>query len=638
MKTNQGFTQFEMKSEFLAGNSPYSGKILRVNLSTGEIWVDEHDDDFYRKWIGGRGLIVYYLLKETKPKIDSFDPDNLLIFAPGILTGTVLPGTGRHAVGGKSPLTGALASGEAGGWWGAECKQAGFDAVVIQGKAEKPVYLWIKDGGAELRDASHLWGLKTGDSQEEIRKELDDEKIRVAQIGPAGENLVRFAAVMHDVNRAAGRSGLGALMGSKNLKAVAVRGKFKVGLANKEMMKITQKWITSNYKDMMGWAIQYGTSGSVKGNHDAGVTGIRNYQDGSLEGIEKLDATSTFTWLIKDRDTCNRCPVRCKLVASHEGEINIDPCYGGPEYESTAGLGPLCQINDPLVVTKANELCAAYGLDTISTGGTVAFAMECVEKGLVDGFDFVPKFGDGQTLLESIEKIVHREDLGDWMAEGSARMAEKIGMGSDQFLAVARKQELPYHDPRLKNAIGMGYAVSATGADHMANLNDTFATWDGSDICVRLRELGMETPLKLWGISDHKIEAFFYETAFKNFLDSAVICHFYPYEFHHMVDALNGAGGWNVDMPEVIEIGERIINAARMYLLREGFTAEDDMLSARLFQPTQDGPIAGKAMTPEYLREALQRYYQRMGWSEQGVPADEVLERLEIEKFSSGVI
>jgi aldehyde:ferredoxin oxidoreductase len=630
MKTNQGLTQFEMRPEFIEGNSPFSGKVLRVNLTTGKIWVDEHDDAFYRKWIGGRGLIVYYLLKETPPKIDPYDEQNLLIFAPGILTGTVLPGTGRHAVGGKSPLTGALASGEAGGWWGAECKQAGFDAVVVQGKAEKPVYLWIKNGGAELRDASHLWGLKTGDSQEEIRKELDDKKIRVAQIGPAGEKLVRFAAVMHDVNRAAGRSGLGALMGSKNLKAVAVRGTYKVGLADKEMMKITQKWITSNYKDMMGWATQYGTAGSVKGNHDSGTTAIKNYREGSLEGIEKLDATSTFTWLIKDRDTCNRCPVRCKLVASHEGDVNVDPRYGGPEYESTAGLGPLCQINDPLVVSKANELCAAYGLDTISTGGTIAFTMECVENGLIEGFDFVPKFGDGQSLLTSIEKIVAKEDLGEWMAEGSARMAERIGKDSDQMLAVARKQELPFHDPRLKNAMGMGYAVSATGADHMANLNDTFATWDGSDVNARLREVGLETPLELWGISDHKMDAFYYETAFKNFLDSAVICHFYPYEYKHMVDALNGAGGWNLDLHEINDIGARIITAARLYLMREGFTAEDDMLSVRTFQATKEGPIAGKAMTPEYLRDALQRYYKRMGWGEDGVPGEEVLQRLEI--------
>jgi len=209
-------------------------------------------------------------------------------------------------------------------------------------------------------------------------------------------------------------------------------------------------------------------------------------------------------------------------------------------------------------------------------------------------------------------------------------MAAKMGEGVEQMLAVARGQELPFHDPRLKNAIGMGYAVSATGADHMANLNDTFATWDGADINARLREVGLQTPLELWGISDHKIDAFYYETAFKNFLDSAVICHFYPYEYQHMVDALNGAGGWKVDLDEINQIGERIIAAARLYLVREGFTADDDVLSPRAFQATKDGPIAGKAMTPEYLRDAIMRYYKRMGWGEDGVPGEDVLERLGI--------
>lgn len=627
--------KFEMCAEFLNGTSPYSGKILRVNLSSGDIWVDEQPDSFYRKWIGGRGVILYYLMTETLPGLDLYDPDNLLIFAPGILTGTILPGTGRHAVGGKSPLTGALASGEAGGWWGAELKKAGFDALVIQGKSDHPVYLWIKDGQVSIRNAEHLWGLKTAESQEIIRNELDDAKIRVAQIGPAGENRVRYAAVMHDINRAAGRSGMGAVMGSKNLKAVAVRGSFKVGLADKNLLQITQRWLTSNYKEMMGWAIEYGTSGSVKGNHDAGATGVRNYQDSSLEGIENLDATSIFTWLIKDRDTCNRCPVRCKLVASYEGEININPKYGGPEYESIGGLGTLCGINDALIVGKANELCAAYGLDTISTGGTVAFTMNCAQEGLIKGYDFLPEFGDGESLLKSIELIAHREGIGAWMAEGSQRMSAKVGEGSQSFLAVARGQEYPLHDPRLKNTMGLGYAVSPTGADHMHNLNDTFATWDGSDVCTRLREMGLKTPLELWGISDHKLKAFFYETAFKNFLDSAVICHFYPYEYHHMVDALNGAGGWDMNADEINQVGERIQTTARLYLNREGFTKQDDQLSARAYYRLEDGPIAGKSLNISELEDAKQRYYRLMGWDENGIPENKTLLRLEIENFNS---
>jgi len=622
-----------MRQAFLDGESAYTGKILRVNLSTSEIWVDEQPDSFYRKWIGGRGVILFYLMKYSFPKIDPLGPENLLIFAPGILTGTLLPGTGRHAIGAKSPLTGALASSEAGGWWGSELKKSGFDAIVIQGKSETPVYLWIKDGTVEIRNAKHLWGLSTGDCQELIQTELEDKKIRVAQIGPAGENKVLFSSVMHDVNRAAGRSGLGAVMGSKNLKAIAVRGSYGVGQVDKKLMQITSKWITSNYKDMMNWAITYGTSGSVKPNHDAGVTGIKNYQDPSLPGIENLDATAMFPLLINDRDTCNRCPVRCKLIASYQGDENIDPRYGGPEYESIGGLGPLCGINDPVIVAKANELCAAYGLDTISTGGTIAFTMDCVKSNLLSGFDFLPEFGNGQSLLESIRLIAAKEGIGAWMADGSLRMSKRIGANSELFLAVARGQEYPLHDPRLKHTMGMGYALSATGADHMHNLNDTFATWDGSDICARLREYGLETPLELWGITDHKITAFKHETAFKNFLDSAVICHFYPYEYHHMEDAINGAGGWNMDKDEIDKIGERIINLARLYLIREGFTDQDDSLSARAFFRLETGPIARKSLTQIELREGLKKYYVAMGWSIHGIPEPVTITRLDLVDF-----
>ena len=276
---------------FVDGKSAWTGQILKVNLSSGEMRVDQPGEDFYRRYLGGRGVILYYLLNETLPGIDAFSAENLLIFAPGILTGTVLPGSGRHAVGAKSPLTGALASGEAGGFWGAELKRAGYDAIVISGKAETPVYLWIHDGKAEIRDGSHLWGKLTADAQDIIRAELGDKNIRTALIGPGGENLVRFASVMHDVNRAAGRSGLGAVMGSKNLKAIAVRGSMNVGLANKAALEETLKWILSGYKTMMGWAVKYGTPGSVRYNHDSGGTAVNNYRDSALEGIEPVSYT-----------------------------------------------------------------------------------------------------------------------------------------------------------------------------------------------------------------------------------------------------------------------------------------------------------------------------------------------------------
>jgi aldehyde:ferredoxin oxidoreductase len=616
---------------FLTGHSAYTGRILRVDLSAGELWVDEPDDDFYRRFIGGRNIILHYLLTVMPARAEPLGPENLLIFAPGLLTGTVLPGAGRHAIGGKSPLTGALGSCEAGGWWGAELKRAGFDAIIIQGKAETPVYLWIKDGFVEIRDAAPLWGRRTADVQHSLRQELGDEKIRVAQIGPAGENLVRFASIMHDINRAAGRSGLGAVMGSKQLKAVAVRGTLPVGIADKKMMATVQKWVNENYKTQMGWAIASGTSGSVKSNHDVGATAINNYRQGVFEGIEHLDASTLFPLLVSDRDTCNKCAVRCKLVVDYDSDdVHIDGDYGGPEYESIGALGPLCGISDPVAVTKANELCAAYGLDTISTGGTIAFAMEANKKGLLPADTDGPRFGDGASLVENIHRIATRQGLGDWMAEGSARMAARLGPGAEEMLAVGRGQELPLHDPRLKHTMAMGYALSATGADHMHNLNDTFASFEGGDIAIRLKEMGVPAPLPLWGISEHKIEGFYYETAFKNFYDCAVICHFYPYEYRHMVAALSAAGGWQFTADEINAVGVRAITMGRLFLLREGFTAQDDALSARAYHKLSDGPIAGKGLEPGELRRWLQVYYRRMGWDENGGPMPEALAALDL--------
>lgn len=620
--------------EFENGSRSYTGQILHINLGTQEFWIDQPADLFYRSLVGGRGFILHYLLTQSKPGIDPLGAENLLIFATGVLTGTVLPGTGRHAVGAKSPLTGALASSEAGGWFGHELKRAGLDALVIHGKAVKPVYIWIKDGVVEIRSADHLWGELTASVQEKIRDELEDENIRIAQIGPAGENLVRYASIMHDVNRAAGRSGLGAVMGSKNLKAIAVRGRKRISVANRDQMKETLKWITSTYPDSMGWAISYGTAGSVKANHDSGTTGIRNYQDGVLEGIENLAHKDFFPKFVKDRDTCSHCAVKCKLVVEYQDdETEIKGVYGGPEYESFGGLGPLCAVVDPVAVAKANELCAAFGLDTISTGGTIAFTMECQEKGLLGDTSFQPKFGSGKDLVEAIRKITYREGLGDWMAEGSVRMSDRINPQTKAFLAEARGQELPLHDPRFKNTTGMGYALSPTGADHMHNLVDNFANFAGSDVCARLEEMGLETPLPLFGISEQKVQGYIYETAFKNVLDSAVICHFYPYEYRHLVEALSASADWDITKDEINTIGTRIINMARLYLLREGFTHSDDRISARAFYPLKDGPIAGRKLDPEEMSQAMQHYFEKMGWDCDGVPSSKVLAELDIREY-----
>jgi len=624
------------RAEFLNGQSAYTGLILHVDLSTPRFWIDTPDDRFYRRLIGGRNFILHYLLTETPQQIDPLSPQNLLIFANGILSGTVLPGTGRHAVGGKSPLTGALASCEAGGWFGSELKRAGFDAVVIHGRAPQPAYLLIRNRSVELRPADHLWGKTTADTQQMICEELGDEKVRVACIGPAGENLVRFASIMHDVSRAAGRSGLGAVMGSKNLKAVAVRGSTPVGVQNKALMQTVQRWIGAHYKSDMAWAIQYGTAGSALANVLIGTTAIRNYTAGTLSGAEKLDAQHLFSLLVVGRDTCNKCPVRCKLVVGYEGkEISLDPRYGGLEYESIGSLGPLCDISDPLVIAKANELCNAYGLDSISTGGTIAFVMEAAERKALpaEWQAQAPRFGDGESVINAIHQIAYRQGWGDWMAEGSQHLAERLGGEALQWLATGRGQELPMHDPRLKQTMAMGYALSPTGADHMHNFNDSFATSEEGDICQRLKEVGVAVPIPLWGISEHKIEAYYYETAFKHFYDCAVICHFYPYRYQHMVEALSAAGGWDISLDEINQIGLRAIHLARLYLLREGFSARDDMLTARAFYRLADGPIAHQAITPEELAHWIGVFYRRVGWDTNGIPLASTLESTDLSAY-----
>ena len=615
----------------------FNGKILRVNLSTGEMKAEEPGEAFYRKYIGGRGFILHYLLSELPAGTDPLSPENLLIFAPGIMTGTTMPSTGRHAVGAKSPLTGALASGEAGGYWGVELKKTGFDAIVIQGKAENPVYLWIRDGVVEIRDARHLWGKVTGEAEDLIRDELGDEKVQVSLIGPGGENQVLYACVLNNTSRAAGRSGLGAVMGSKNLKAVAVRGRKTPGLADKKLLGEVTKWVTKSYKDLMGWAVETGTLGSVKFQHDTGTLPIRNYKGTSIEGIENIDAAVLFPLMLKGKETCAACPVKCKPVFGYKDEkVEIDPRYGGPEYETLGALGSVCAVTDSIAVAKAAELCEQYGLDTISTGGTIAFTMECVEKGLLtaeQGYDFLPKFGDPDSLVKSVHAIAMREGIGALMALGSARMAGTFAEDVSEMVVTVRGQEPPVHDARRKNLYGMGYALSATGADHMHNMDDTFANFAQSDVCGRLAEAGIQVPLPLYGITEEKIRGFIVETAYKNYLDSAVICHFYPFSFAHVAKALQGATGWDVSQGEIIEIGNRIIHMSRLFLVREGFTTEDDKLPERFHEPHSEGPIAGKGLTREELRQSIERYYELMGWGPDGIPAEPVVKKYEIEMY-----
>jgi aldehyde:ferredoxin oxidoreductase len=615
------------------------GNLLHVDLAAGRIQVESLPDEVYRLLAGGRALVAYLLLRDLPPGADPLGPENLLIFAPGVMQGTNFPGAGRHGVGGKSPLTGLLGSSEVGGWWGHEFKRTGFDALVVSGRAASPVYLWIHDGEAEIRPAEGLWGVATGPAQAAIRQELGD-KVRVAQIGPAGENGVRYAAIMHDVNRAAGRNGLGAVMGSKNLKAVAVRGTRNVPIADRKRVTAVARWLGQNYRKEMAWA----TSPTGRGTQDslpnlAAVGGLptRNFGVAVFEHPELLSGERNYEMFLKSRDTCHGCPVACKQVFQNDDPDpyrRLDPVYGGAEYEAMGAFGSSCGVEDNLAVLKANELANAYGLDAISTGMSIAFAMECFENGLLTTADtggLAYRWGDGALLVRSVEMIAGRQGFGDFLAEGVARMAARIGPAAERFNVTVRRQELPMHEPRLKPAMGVGYAVAPVGADHQMNMHDT----------AYLRPRGMRRvnsalaeplpPLDRAALDENKSIVFYHELNWSHFLDCALICQFYCYDYAQMAEAMSGVTGVEYGIHDILAIGERAQALSRLLNLREGSGAEEDRLPRRVMTAFDTGPLEGSGISDQDFAWFLRRFYERMGWDpETGEPTRQRLEALGI--------
>ena len=361
----------------------HNGKILRVDLSRRTMNEEELPEVLLRRYLGGGALSLYYLLKELKPGADPLGPENLLIFAASAVTGHPAAGFSRFTVAAKSPLTGGFGESEAGGWWGPELKSSGFDAILIKGKADRPVYLSIQDSKAEIRDASHLWGEMTRESQEKIRRDLGDDKVRVALIGPGGEKGVKYACILNELKHVNGRTGMGAVMGSKNLKAVAVRGKKKMALHSPEKVREVVKRITETWAKNPSGLGELGTARGVMPLNAAGIFPTRNFITGTFDKAEAICGETMRDTILVGRGTCYGCPVRCKREVKVDDPYKVDPEYGGPEYETLGALGSLCCIGDLKAIAMGNQLCGAYGIDTISTGTTIAFAMECFEKGIL---------------------------------------------------------------------------------------------------------------------------------------------------------------------------------------------------------------------------------------------------------------
>ena len=609
-------------------SSGYHRRILRVNLTDGQIAVETPDDVFYRRYLGGAGFVAYYLLKEVPPDADPLGPENRLIFACGPLTGAPLAGSGRNAIGARSPLTGAMGEAEVGGFWGAELKAAGFDAIIVEGQAESPVYLWVHDGEAELRDAAHLWGLENKPTHTAIREELGEKRARVALCGPAGEKLVRYTNIMADLKHAAGRTGLGAVMGAKKLKAVAVRGTAKLPLADPAQVGALARWMRDNYRDLMGKFPDLGTGISMVPYNRDGALPVHNFRDGHLDGADVLGREGLAEHVVVRMESCYACPVGCKKVADLDEPYPVDPAYGGTEYETAASLGSNCGVTDVYAVTKASERCNALGLDTISVGGTIAFAMECFENGLLTpedtgGLDVC--FGNAEVMLQLLELIAARQGIGDLLAEGSKRAAERIGSGAERLAVHVKGQEMPYHDPRIQHGLGLGYAISYTGADHMHNVFDSnYEDEAGMD---DVRNLGVLEPMPATWLGPEKVRAVIYGSLRQHLDNCLGLCNFLAYRNDQVVEAVRAVTGWDTNVWELWKAAERLVTMARAFNVRQGFTPADDRLPPRMAEPL--GP--GAPIAPVAVEAALPLYYEMMGWDPvTGVPRAAKLHELGI--------
>ncbi len=592
-----------------------TGKIIRVDLTTGSWDIETLSEEFYRMYPGGKALAGYILLNEMPANVDPLSPENVMVIANGLLTGAPVSTATRYVVSARSPLTNTYGESEAGGFWGPELKMAGFEAIVIKGKSPKPVYLWIQDGDVEIRDAEHLWGQQPAEVQDAIRTELNDNKIRVMQIGVGGENLVRFAGITNDLRHFNGRNGMGAVMGSKNLRAVAVRGhtRYQKIAHDPNALKALGSSLAKRVKENpLSWGLQdTGTPGLVEPLNTSGMLPTRNFLQGAFENVDDIKWEVYESELLTARRSCYACAIRCKREVRIDGEPSA---YGGPEYESIGSLGPNCGVGDLHAIAKANELCNKYMLDTISTGMTISFAMECFEHGLLtlddtDGLEL--RFGNAEAMLTMIEWIAHRKGLGDLMAEGVMRAAETID-GSQFFALHVKGQELPMHEPRGKYNVGMGYAISEIGADHLVVAHDGMLANEDGIAFKNARSLGITEAQSARSMNDEKMRQFFILEKVTSLEKVIGYCFFGPAPrgyilIEEMLDSVNTATDWDISLDELLEIGERATNMARVFNAREGFTRKDDTLPERLFGPLENGVLKGRGFPTRGIRSRSYR-------------------------------
>jgi aldehyde:ferredoxin oxidoreductase len=582
--------------------------ILHVNLSDKSIRREPLPPELFKHYLGGRGLGVKLLYDNLAPGTDALSPDNLLVFAVGPSTATRVPTGGRFVVVTKSPTTGTIFDSHAGGYLGAQLRRAGFAAVVFHGKSDSPVYLWINNDDVEIKDASKIWGKDVYDTTDELLKETDP-KAQVACIGPAGEKLGLMAAIMTDKHRAAGRGGVGAVMGSKNLKAIVAKGTGEVGIHDPERLKTAVEWsrklIKKNAVTNKSLPV-YGTPVLVSVANELGMLPTNNFQEGTFNDAEGVSGEKLLERFSAGTYNCHGCPIGCGRVSRIEGRK-----IGGPEYESLWALGPQCGINDLEWITLANDRCNHLGLDTISVGSTIGAAMELVEKGKLDA---PLKFGETDGVLDIIEDMAHMRGLGAEMSEGSKKLAERYG--APELAMQVKGLEIPAYDPRGAQGHALGYATSNRGGCHLRSY------LIGPEVLGSPVLVDRDRP-------DGKADLVMLYQDLSAAMDCMIVCRFTNFAWPVDVYAELISAGTGIELTgrDLLQLGARIYNLERLFNLREGFTAKDDSLPPRFFKPLPEGNSRNRVV---HLDEMLKEYYKLRGWDKEGRPTKDTLEKLGI--------
>lgn len=612
-------------------NNGFHGKILKINLSDRTREEISIAGEKYKKYLSGSGLAGWILTSNYDPELPPLDEKSPLIFMAGMLTGTRVPTACKVSVVGKSPLTGIWAESTVGGFFGSKLKRTGYDGVVLTGKASGPVYLQINEGEVDFQTADNLWGKDVYASEKSIKEE-SGEDYEVACIGPAGENQALIAGIMIGgrETRAAGRCGMGALMGSKNVKAVAVNGEKKPSLYDKEGLNDHLKQFIPELRDKAEGLTKYGTAGGVMAVEANGDLPIKNWQLGSWEeGAEKTSGQHIDKTVLTGHYSCYACPIRC----GKDVEIRVGPFKGeeghGPEYETCAAFGSMVLNDDIDYLCAANDLCNRYGLDTISTGNAVAMAIECYEKGIISGEDtdgLQLEWGNGEAILNLIEKIASREGIGDILSLGVKRAAEELGGNAEEFAVHTKGLSYAFHDPRAFTSMAGNYATANRGACHLEALS--YFTESGT------------YPAENFGF-DKEIEPHHHENKgelaavmqnFMNLFNALGLCKFLirgEVTTEDLSEWVNLVTGWNFDVDELIEIGERLHNLKRMYNVQQGISRKDDNLPPRLLTHDRETGRAGGSLP--HLGRILSDYYEYRGWSKEGIPESDKLDDLGLE-------